>query len=637
MKDKIISVRTALLTVIIACIINSFSFAQVVFPDSILVTLKKGHPRLLVNSIQEFQDIKARTATDDFIKQSVRNIIENADSVVSQPIISFVKQGKPGIDLRKIYFRTYFLSMAYRLTGDNKYAARLWADLDAASKFPDWNQELFIITGGMLQCFAIAYDWLYDVWTPEQRAYLKRQIIAKGLVQGLRYHDRRINKGEFNWVDIDHNWSAVCNGGLIMGALAIADEEPVLAEQVLKLALPRYIGVVKQFAPDGAYAEGPNYWWFAMAFGVTPTIASLETALATDFGLSKTEGFSRAGIFIESMGGANFRSFNYADAEPVITRYPELFWFANKFDQPDLTEVQKQYSLEQMKKGMWQQSPLDLLWYKPRGITGNNIRADNYFREAEIVSLRSKLNDNNAWFVAFKAGANGVNHGHLDIGSYVIDNQGVRWISDLGLQTYDVPGYFGDANMVKGGKRWTYYRTRAEGHNTLVINPELSEDQDVFAKTRIINFKSTPGKSFGIMDITEAYKGRAVSVKRGIALLKCNSVLVQDEIVSDKKMDLYWFAHTTAKITLSADKKTANMEIDGKKLVAQLLSPKKAFFEIMEAEPLPASPQPAQNDKNDGFKKLAIHIVGEIKTTIVVEYKENGKSGKQKVVPLSIW
>jgi hypothetical protein len=239
--------------------------------------------------------------------------------------------------------------------------------------------------------------------------------------------------------------------------------------------------------------------------------------------------------------------------------------------------------------------------------------------------------------VSFKAGTNGVNHGHLDIGTYVIDNQGLRWIYDLGFQTYNSPGYFGDANTIKGGRRWTYYRTRAEGHNTLVINPEQLEDQEAFAKTKVTNFKSTPDKAFGIMDMTEAYKGKVLSAQRGIAFFNRNSVLVQDEIVANNKMDIYWFAHTTAKISLSADKKTATLELDGKKLEAVLLSPKNALFEIMEAKPLPTSPQPKENDNNDAYKKLTVHIVGESKTTIAVEYKETDNRKTQIIKPLINW
>jgi hypothetical protein len=632
-------VRTTLFSIVLTCFFSSLTFAQVTIPDDILSTLKKGHPRLMVTSFNDFQDIKDRAATDDFLKQSIRNVLENADSILNQPVMTFInKQGGPGISIRIIYFRTYFLSMAYRLTNDKKYSMRLWADLEAESRFPDWQSNSFIITGNMTYVFAIAYDWLYDIWTPQQRDYLKQQIISKGIMQGFRYYNRLLNQDQNNWIDGNLNWSAVCNGGLIMGALAIGEEEPVISGKILKEALNRYPETVAQFGPDGAFVEGPTYWWYAMAFGVTPVLASLETALGTDFGMSNIEGFSKTGLFFVNMGGANTACFNYADADlkPIIAaRSAELFWLANKYNQPELTEMQKQYSLEKMKTGMWQQAPLELLWYRPCSITTNNLSLDNYQRGIEIASLRGNWNDNKAWFVAFKAGNNGSSHSHLDIGSYVIDNQGVRWISDLGFQTYGVPGYFSETG--KGGKRWSYYRTRAEGHNTLVINPEFSEDQEITAKTKFTSFRSTPGKAFGIMDITDAYRQKVLSAKRGIALLNRNSVLVQDEIVSDRKIDLYWFAHTSAKITLSADRRNATMEIDGKKMAARLHSPKNAVFEVMETKPLPTSPQPVQNDINEGVKKLSIHVTGENKTTIAVEYYEIGKSAKQKIVPLIEW
>ena len=77
--------------------------------------------------------------------------------------------------------------------------------------------------------------------------------------------------------------------------------------------------------------------------------------------------------------------------------------------------------------------------------------------------MRSAWDDPNAVSVDFKAGDNKANHSHLDLGSFIVDALGVRWACDLGADDYNMPGYF-------GGKRWTYYRLRAEGHNTLVIN-----------------------------------------------------------------------------------------------------------------------------------------------------------------------
>ena len=41
------------------------------------------------------------------------------------------------------------LGLMYRLTGDARYAERLWAEVDAASRFPDWNPKHFLDTAEM--------------------------------------------------------------------------------------------------------------------------------------------------------------------------------------------------------------------------------------------------------------------------------------------------------------------------------------------------------------------------------------------------------------------------------------------------------------------------------------------------------
>ncbi len=610
------------------------AWSQAALPDSILHTLNTRHPRLLVRSLQEFEAIKKKSETDEFLNRSVANVLKNADSLFAEPVVTYSFMDAFRLDTKKVNAHCFNLSMAYRLTGNKKYADRLWKDLEAVSRFPDWNPRHFLDCSLITQPVAVAYDWLYDVWTPEQRRILKQQIISKGLLESLVYYDGLVNAKQFDWSVIEHNWNLVCNGNMAIGALAIADEEGPLAERVLREALTRFPKALRHFGPDGAWNEGPGYWSFAMRAAV-PILSSLTTSLGTDFGLTDMAGFSKAGQFFVALGGADAVSFNYADALPVLTRSPELFWLANRFHQPKLTEVYKSYGQDQLNKGGWPQSPLELLWYgQENNITKNDLPLDNYFRDAEVATLRSGW-DNGDWFVGFKAGDNEVNHGHLDIGSYVLDHDGIRWIMDLGFENYNVPGYFGDVG--KGSKRWTYYRTRAEGHNTFVVNPNSGEDQDVYAKTRFNRFETTAAKSFGIMDITDAYKAAVTSAKRGIAMVARNSVLIQDEIKAANNIDLYWFSHTKAAVTLSKNGKTATLQQDGKRVIAQIHSPATAVFELMEAKPLPTSPHPEANNKNEGVKKLFIHLQDVKDVLIAVEFTSTGSKKNTAVVPLSKW
>jgi hypothetical protein len=255
---------------------------------------------------------------------------------------------------------------------------------------------------------------------------------------------------------------------------------------------------------------------------------------------------------------------------------------------------------------------LDLLWFDERGNdpTKEKLPLDKYFRYVEVVTMRSAWNDRNAIFVGFKAGDNKFNHSHLDIGTFVLDALGYRWAVDLGADNYNLPGYF-------GRQRWSYYRLRAEGHNTLVINPSQEPDQDPSAVAKIVRFVSSPDKSFAIADLTTAYVRHAEKVLRGVMLdKKRRFVLVQDELALKQPGEIWWFMHTPAEVELSDDGKVATLTQGDAQLRAVLLSPENARFSVMDARPLPTSPDPSGQNPNKGVRKLAVNL-REVKSATV--------------------
>jgi hypothetical protein len=172
---------------------------------------------------------------------------------------------------------------------------------------------------------------------------------------------------------------------------------------------------------------------------------------------------------------------------------------------------------------------------------------------------------------------------------------------DLGADDYNLPGYFGE-------QRWTYYHLRAEGHNTLVINPGAGPDQDPAATSRIVKFESRPEKALAVADLTAAYARHAQRVWRGFALLDRRQVLVQDEVQAEKPAEVWWFLHTPAKVELGANRTSAVLSQGGTRLEARILSPSPAAFTVMEAGPLRVSPQPEKQAQNKNVRKLAIQL-----------------------------
>ena len=80
--------------------------------------------------------------------------------------------------------------------------------------------------------------------------------------------------------------------------------------------------------------------------------------------------------------------------------------------------------------------------------------------------------DRDASFVGVKGGSPSVNHGHMDVGSFVIDMKGVRFASDLGMQDYNSLEQRGLSlwEPAQGSDRWRIFRLGASSHNLVTVD-----------------------------------------------------------------------------------------------------------------------------------------------------------------------
>jgi hypothetical protein len=198
----------------------------------------------------------------------------------------------------------------------------------------------------------------------------------------------------------------------------------------------------------------------------------------------------------------------------------------------------------------------------------------------------------------------------------------------MGGDEYNMPGYFGD-------KRWTYYRLRTEGHNTITLDGQ--NNQDVKAKAPIISFDDTAGSPSAVADLNEAYRPKAEKVQRGIALLDGKQVCIEDEIEAKEPVDVAWHFHTDAKVEIDGATATLSQPAQGKlpaaSMRAKILSPAGAHFEVIDANPAPPQ-KPAPKTKD-----LMIHLPEKVKEVrIVVVISPVGDEVPEKPVrPLNEW
>ncbi len=560
-----------------------------------LATLRSEHPRLLFTA-EDQKRVEKLAKTEPLLARLIEQNHVNATRMLSQsPVRYEIPDGKRLLgQSRKCIERVAAMAMAYRLSGERKFADAAVREMLITTKFKDFNPRHFLDTAEMTTALAIGYDWLYDVISPEDRKTIREAIVRLGLQPGVNCY----KKGGW-WVRGHSNWNQVCNGGMILGALAVAEDEKELAEKIVAAARRSIPNALRSYAPDGAYPEGPGYWQYGTSYTAL-TIMGLNSALGTDFDISKTPALDKTGLFRIHTLGPNGRYFNYADCGKWFRPASAMFALSRTCDRPLYAWWHRRQLAEQVPlKGKIKPQhldrffPLEIAWYDARGekpTLGQLPREALFHGVQDIVTMRSDWGDRDAVFVGFKGGNNRASHGHLDIGSFVLDAGGVRWGVDLGSDNYNMPGYF-------GGRRWEYYRLNNRSHNTLVIDDKL---QNPAAVAKIVDFGATANRVHATADMTDAYKGQATSVVRTIELLDRRIVRVVDEI-TDPKGEVRWGMVTEADVQPAGNK--AVLTQGGKKLEAEIVAPAGAKFETVATRP----PTPKEN-QNRGARMLAVRL-----------------------------
>jgi hypothetical protein len=558
--------------------------------------LHKGHPKIFLTPAR-ISFLTEQLEGDAFLRELIQSLLAEADRMLVEEPAEFIITGPRMLKQSQLVLnRISTLALAFLVSNRQPYLDRAKKELWAAAKFPHWNPSHFLDTAELCTAFAIGYDWLYSALSETEKTFIRKSLIKKGLLNGLEAY----RTGAW-WVDVSTNWNLVCNGGLLIAALALADEEPELAINITLNAIQHLPTALHSYHPDGGWEAGPEYWDYSTWYTVL-TIDALQTALNYDFNLAKTPGLENAGLFPIYCTGPLDRTFNYADSDDHCTTRPALFWLGKNYHLDACVRENHRLLRRQLDKNV-PPDPFDVIWYQPPVEPQDPLPLNAHFSGTKAVFLRDRWNDPDATFLAFKGGSNQADHAHLDLGSFVLDTMGQRWVCDLGKDDYDLPGYW---DMAEKGGRWQYFRLNTLSHNTLVLNNDIQRAQ---ANARILKVHFSDLRSFGIVDLSEAYQPHARSVQRGLMLLAPDVVVVQDEIQPSLHVaNVRWQVLTDAQI--STDGHNAVLAKAGKSLYVKILQPKGAVFKIESAQQKPPEMS------NNGFQQLVIEFTPKTKPAI---------------------
>ena len=572
--------------------------------------LHADHPRLYATD-QDWQRIRKQIPNSPYLSAAKDMIVNGAENILPRPPLERVLTGRRMLFVsREVLSRVLTLATAYRVTEDQRFFERARIELLQAAGFLDWNPSHFLDTAEMTMALAIGYDWLFQELSAADRTTLRDAIVEKGLKAGT-------GPAEANtityWKLKDNNWVQVCFGGMVGGALAVAEDEPDLAASFLRETFSHIHQSLDAYSPDGAYPEGPGYWTFGTHYSVM-LISMLQSSVGTAWNLDNYPGFQSSAVYMNEVIGPTERQFNYSDGSEKRDLNPALYWFAARARNNALDARERRQLLAAPKHfdgSSWHGRffPLTLLWLDPTSSEQSKDATLPLHWSGDglnPITLHRSSRDADALFIGFKGGSPSNNHGHMDVGSFVLDWKGLRWALDFGGQDYNsleslgmnIWGY-----KDQSSQRWDVYRISNFSHNTLVID---NQKQLIDGFAPIIKFSDDPEAPFTVMDISAVYRNSVTRAIRGVRMVDDETVLIQDELGGlGTGQSARWGMVTEAEVELHGD--CAELRQAGQVLHARIISPVGARFEIVQTDPPPQSYDAA----NSGTRMLAVVVQGD--------------------------
>lgn len=531
--------------------------------SKLLDLTEADHPRLLMRPA-DFETLKERLASSgDQNLLALHNLIMRITDAkgMSDSELKFEldESDKRILSVsRNAILRIFLCSYAYRMTGEAKYLEHAEADINTVCNFPSWNaKKHFLDAAEMTAAVAFGYDWLYNELSEATREKARQCIIDYAMQPAFNHVWNK------NFYTSEGNWNQVCNGGLVCGALAIYESAPSSCQKIIDDAVESNRNPMKtMYSPDGNYVEGYGYWCYGTTYQCL-MMAALESVTGTDYDMGNIAGFSETGRYMQYMEGVNGRVFNYSDNGGFSSLLLPQWYFAWKYSDDSLlySEIRKLASLTGTAGGTEERLlPMAMSFVKDVNLdrckapekkmwVGNGMNP--------IFMVKTGWNDSpEDKYLGVKAGRARNGHGHMDVGSFVYDAQGVRWAADLGSTSYTAAEV---GLKAIGGNLWTMTQESLRW-NICVLNNKYHNTLTVNGANHLVEYVSTITETFensteigGTVDMSPALSDQLASARRTVKIVGDRDLVVIDRITArnDKAASVRWNMMTSAVPTVS--------------------------------------------------------------------------------------
>lgn len=521
-----------------------------------------GHPRLLMTD-QVTENIKFKIKSDSIFQSFHTRILKSADRYISDEPQQIEKTGKRLLNSASDFSkRIITIGYAFRMTLDKKYLIRAIEDMKQICSLESWNPEHFLDVAEITFGVSLGYDWLYHFLDEETRELCRHAILEKGLLASMQQENNR-------WLVKSNNWNQVCNAGMVAGALAVYENQKELASQMILRSLESNQKALEAYGGSGDWPEGYGYWSYGTHFQVI-LFSMLETAFVRPFSMEVPQGFMKTPDYLLNMIGPSGKVFNYSDAVEKPKVSPAMFWFASKKGDSKLLHIEKKI-VKEGKNVTARDLVFLMIWAEPKYFHSKETPSGKYWYgngNNPVAIMRTGWGESDL-YTGIKGGSPSVSHGHMDVGSFVLDVLGERWVMDLGTEDYNKLESAGLNiwSYKKESDRWKITRYKNQAHSTITIN---GLNQNVSGYVTIENMTSKNDNPAFLTDLSSMYEPQVIRLTR-LFILSEQGLNIKDEMKTGSiSADVQWTIITDAEIlkdemswiTLRKNGKSINLKIE---------------------------------------------------------------------------
>lgn len=573
----------------------------------------ESHPRLFLRAGEE-KALLRNIQMDDVWSRMHAAILEECDLICTLPCQERKIVGpRMHASSCEILRRVLFLSYAWRTTGVEKYAARAEKEMLYTSAFEDWHPSHYLDVAEIAAALGIGYDWLYDYLSDKSRETISQALKEKALdtAESDKCRSRFL---------LRNNWGQVCNGGVTIAAIALWSENGAQSRRIIKRCSEDILEAMNAgYPPFGCFREGFGYWAFGTQYNIL-FIDAMEKFFGSEAVRQYKEipGFIESGNYSQQLITPSLKTFGYSDNSTRIYLEPAVMWFNTVRPSPEMFFRQRALFEKFDRTHSYVKTiknrliPFMLIWgagtgEKPSANMQEAVEPENNFYlgkgDNDICVMRSGWKEDDA-YLGFKCGRVRNPHGHMDVGSFYYELDGVRWSLDLGSDDYGKVQTNGIKlfDMNAGSDRWTKLtKYNNFAHSTTY---PLGMYQDIDADCHI---QASQAGMTAESELSGLYPGTLKALRRRV-ILSGKDVTVEDRLTAGvRNVEMVWNM-TTEALSFTRDGNTLILSAKGGKSLVMDVSCSSAFT----AELVSANPRHSYEGKNPGvcFLRLGYSVSG---------------------------